>query len=131
MKYKASRYERLCEALNDMGTAELVFVHNEYCEAAGYMDNWIYSMDEFDDVMSGQSPWEIARCAYYSGKFCPAHDWFWFNGYGNLESSDFEPDIIYVPDIARYVDETENALDNDTLCDIIEEDDEDDDNGAA
>lgn len=127
MKYKTSRYERLCEALNDMSTAELVFVHNEYCESAGYMDNWIYSMDDFDEIMSGQSPWEIARCAYYSGKFCPAHDWFWFNGYGNLESDDFVPDIIYVPDIARFVDETENTLDNDTLCDIIEEDDEDDD----
>ena len=131
MKYKTSRYERLCEALNDMSAAELVFTHNEYCEAAGYMDNWIYSMDEFDDIMSGQSPWEIARCAYYSGKFCPAHDWFWFNGYGNLESSDFEPDIIYVPDIARFVDETENTLDNDALCDIIEEDDEDDDAARA
>ena len=127
MKYKTSRYERLCEALNDMSTAELVFTHNEYCEAAGYMDNWVYSMDEFDEIMSGQSPWEIARCAYYSGKFCPAHDWFWFNGYGNLESSDFEPDIIYIPDIARFADETENTLDNDTLCDIIEEDDEDND----
>ena len=131
MKYKTTRYERLCEALNDMSTAELVFTHNEYCEAAGYMDNWIYSMDEFDDIMSGQSPWEIARCAYYSGKFCPAHDWFWFNGYGNLESSDFEPDIIYGPGIARFVDETENTLDNDILCDIIEEDDEDDDAARA
>ena len=126
MKYKTSRYERLCEALNDMSTAELVFTHNEYCEAAGYMDDWIYSMDEFDDIMSGQSPWEIARCAYYSGKFCPAHDWFWFNGYGNLESADFEPDIICVPDIARFVDETENTLDNDTLCDIIDDEDDED-----
>ena len=128
MEYKTSRYERLCEALNDMSTAELVLVHNDYCEAAGYMDDWIYSMDEFDDIMSGQSPWEIARCAYYSGKFCPAHDWFWFNGYGNLESSDFEPDIICVPDIARFVDETENTLDCDALYCIIHEDD---DNGAA
>lgn len=130
MKYKTTRYERLCEALNDMSTAELVFTHNEYCESAGYMDNWIYSMNEFDEIMSGQSPWEIARCAYYSGKFCPAHDWFWFNGYGNLESSDFEPDIIYVPDIARFVDETENTLDNDELYCIVH-DEEDDDNGAA
>ena len=130
MKYKTSRYERLCEALNDMSTAELVFVHNEYCESAGYMDNWIYSMGEFDEIMSGQSPWEIARCAYYSGKFCPAHDWFWFNGCGNLESDDFVPDIICIPDIARFVDRTENTLDNDELYCIVH-DEEDDDNGAA
>lgn len=130
MKHKTSRYERLCETLHDMSTAELVFAHNEYCEAAGYMEDWIYSMDEFDDIMSGQSPWEIARCAYYSGKFCPAHNWFWFNGYGNLESDDFAPDIICIPDIARYVDRTENTLDCDELYCIVH-DEEDDDNGAA
>ena len=122
-----TRYEKIKSALDEMSTAELVNVHNAYCDAANYMDDYIYNMDEFDEIMSGQSPWEIARCAYYSGKFCPAHDWFWFNGYGNLESDDFAPDIICVPDIARFVDETENTLDNDTLCDIIEEDDEDDD----
>lgn len=130
MKYKTSRYERLCDTLHNMSAEELVLVHNEYCEAAGYMDDWIYSMDEFDDIMSGQSPWEIARCAYYSGKFCPAHNWFWFNGYGNLESDDFAPDIISIPDIARFVDRTENTLDSDELYCIVH-DDEDDDNGAA
>lgn len=126
MKYKTSRYERLCEALHNMSTEELVLVHNEYCEAANYMDDWIYSMDDFDEIMSGQSPWEIARCAYYSGEFCPAHDYFWFNGYGNLVSGDFSLDLICIPDIARFVDRTENTLDCDELYCIVHDDDEDD-----
>lgn len=118
-----TRYEKIKSALDEMSTAELVNVHNAYCNAANRIDDYIYNMDEFDEIMDGQTPWEIARCAFY-GNFRPAYDYFWFNGYGNLESSDFEPDIIYVPNIARFVDETENTLDNDTLCDIIAEDDD-------
>lgn len=110
-----SKQEQIKEALENLSIRELVSVHNEYCEAAGYMDDWIYSIEEFDEIMNGQTPWEIARCAYY-GDFCPAHDYFWFNGYANLESSDFPTGQIDIDRIAEYM------LDNDTglYCDEVE-----------
>ena len=118
-----TRYKKIKSALDEMSTAELVNTHNEYCNSIDYMDDYVYSMDEFDEIMSSQSPWEIARCAYY-GNFCPAHDYFWFNGYGNLCSADFQPDIIRTEDIAEYIDANDDALNSDDIAEILTEEDE-------
>lgn len=121
--------ELLIECMENMGASELVDLHNSYCDAAGYPDNWIYRMNEFDEIMQGSSPWEVARGAYYSGKFCPANDYFWFNGYGNLESDDFphggEYDPIYLDDIADYIERERDSLCNDDIQDILDEWEED------
>ena len=50
-------------------------------------DNAIYPMDDFNELLYGREPWEIARAAYY-GEFCPADSYFRFNVYANLESTD-------------------------------------------
>lgn len=124
-----TRYEKIKSALDEMSTAELVNVHNAYCNAANYMDDYIYDMNEFDEIMSGQTPWEIARCAYY-GDFCPAHDYFWFNGYANLCSADYQPEIIIIEDIAQYVDDNNDDLGNCDLAEILDEDEDDEDDDA-
>ena len=110
------KLDKIKEALNDLSICDLVSVHNEYCDEMQYSDDHIYKMEDFDEIMSGQNPWEIARCAYY-GDFCPAHDYFWFNGYANLESSDFPTGQIDIDRIAEYM------LDNDTglYCHEVEE----------
>ena len=80
--------EKVREAIDDMDHAEAVDIWNNYCKACNLCDDVIYSMSEFDEVMEYESPWRIAR-ACCCGDFCAAHEWFWFNSYGNLESSDF------------------------------------------
>ena len=50
-------------------------------------DDAIYPMDDFNELLYGREPWEIARAAYY-GEFCPADSYFRFNVYANLESTD-------------------------------------------
>lgn len=119
-----TRYEKIREAIDEMHGAEIVDLHNEYCDAANYPDDHIYSMEDFDEIMSGMTPWEIVRAAYYSGKFCPARGWFWFNGYGNLESDDFVPDIIDMDAIAKYIDENDDDLGNSDIADILEADED-------
>lgn len=99
--------ESIKNALENMSTSELVYIHNEYCVENQYSDDEIFSMEEFDYLMSGNKPWEVARAAYY-GDFCPAHDYFWFNGYGNLESSDFPKSEIDIDAIAEWLCESEN-----------------------
>lgn len=118
-----TRYEKIKSALDEKSAAELVNIHDEYCYSNNYMDDYVYSMDEFDEIMSSQSPLEIARCAYY-GDFCPAHDYFWVNGYGNLCSADFQPDVISTEDIAEYIDANDDALNNDDIAEILAEEDE-------
>lgn len=46
-----------------------------------------YSMDEFDEIMNGFEPSEIANRIYF-GDFNPNHEYFRFDVYANLESLD-------------------------------------------
>lgn len=122
-----TRQEKIKSALEDMDNAEIIAIHNEYCDAANYMDDYIYSMYEFDEIMDGMRPWEIARSCYY-GDFCPADDYFRFNGYGNLESfvcAQENNSGIYIEDIANYIDQNEDALNSDEIQEILDENEED------
>ena len=112
--------DKLRELLENMDDVSLIQAWNEYqCLIRG--DDEIFPMDWFDEMMAGKEPWEIARCCYYSGKFCPAHDYFWFNGYGNVESSDFPLDNIYIDDMIDYIIEHQDNLGNQEIQDILDE----------
>ena len=116
-----TKREKIVEAIEALDLLQLVAVHNEYCDACNDPDNFIYSMEEFDDIMSGAKPWEIARSAFFGG-FRPCDDWFRFNGYGNLESSDFPKlEWIYIDDIADYITETGDALGVDEIEQILDD----------
>ena len=73
----------------------------------GYLgDDRYYDMDELNDIYSGQEPQEILFRAFYGfdadtwmtdssgnkeyGAFNPNREYFYFNGYGNLVSSDYK-----------------------------------------
>lgn len=119
-----TRYEKIKNALDEMGTAEIIAIHNAYCDASNNMDDYIYDMGEFDEIMGNMTAWEVARACYYGHEFCPAHDYFRFNGYANLESFDFAPggnSGVYTSDIAEFIDREENALDNDEIQEILDE----------
>lgn len=67
----------------------------------GYLgDNRYYTMDELPELFSDVM--EALRRAYY-GDFCPNHDWFTFDGYGNFVSSD-------LPDYSAYL--TEDTIED-------------------
>lgn len=73
----------------------------------GYLgDDRYYQMDELDEFYSGTEPSEILRRAFYGydadtthddengqtiyGEFNPNREYFYYNGYGNLVSSDYK-----------------------------------------
>lgn len=118
-----TRYEAIKKALEEMGTADIIAIHNAYCDSSNNMDNYIYDMSEFEEIMSNMSPWEIACCCCNGHEFCPDHDYFRFNGYAHLESFDFAPggnSGVYISDIAEYIDHTEDALNNSDIQDILD-----------
>ena len=45
----------------------------------------LYDMDDFDLVMEGYTPTEVVQRTFF-GYFNPNSDYFFFNGYANLES---------------------------------------------
>ena len=73
----------------------------------GYLGDYrYYSMDELDEFYNGTEPLEILRRAYYGrdddtyttdsngnrtyGEFNPNRDYFYYNGYGNLVSTNYK-----------------------------------------
>ena len=68
----------------------------------------LYNMDDFDEVMRGYTPTELAQRIFF-GDFNINHDYFFFNGYANLESiceyeiqGHFEPIIDEIVDSMLY-----------------------------
>lgn len=118
-----TKQDKIKELLENMSDGELLSVYNEYCDSANIYDNGVYDMEEFDEIMSGQDPWEIARSCFY-GDFRPCDKYFSFNGYGNLVSFDYISDKISVEEIAEYITENNNALYNDDIQEILDEEEE-------
>ena len=102
----------------------------------GYIgDGRYYFMDELDELYVDYKPSEILQRAYYGrdddtwttdasgnktyGEFNPNREYFYFNGYGNLVSSDYK-------DYSAYLDKNiiEDMLKNREYIDSIESDDE-------
>lgn len=126
-----TRYDAIKNALEEMNTADIIAVHNEYCDSSNNMDDYIYSMEEFDEIMGNMSPWDIVRAAYFGHEFNPTNDYFRFNGYANLESFDFAPggnSGVYISDIAEHIDRNGDALNNDDIQAVLDEYEEDENN---
>ena len=120
-----TKEKRLIDYINSMNTDEIVALHNDYCAAAGYEDDRIYSMDELDELLEGRTPTDILSMGFY-GDFRPQHDFCWFNGYGNLESADHIADMpIFAIDIANYILSNEDSLGNDEIQEMLDKEDND------
>lgn len=107
------------EELTDREKVEL---NNRYCAETNNMDDYVYNMCEFDEIMSGETPENIARKIYF-GEFCPNDNYFIFNGYGNLISG-YGDELVSAYDIARHICENEDFLDNDEIEEFCNSDDE-------
>ena len=109
----------------------------------GYLgDDRYYDMEELNDLYSGQEPQEILFRAFYGfdedtwmtdssgnkeyGAFNPNRNYFYFNGYGNLVSSDYKDysgnldgyAIEAMSENRNYIDSIES---NDILADLFNE----------
>lgn len=111
----------------------------------GYLgDSRYYSMDELDEFYRDSDPLEILRRAYYGrdddtyttdssgnktyGEFNPNRDYFYYNGYGNLVSSDYKDYSAHLDNYAveamsknrSYIDSIDNDEELTALFDELE-----------
>lgn len=84
-------------------------------------DEIYYEMDYINEFFSGKDPLWILERGFY-GDFCPAHNWFRCDSYGNFESCDFK-DYSYLLDdyLIQELIENYTNLDIDELTQAIEE----------
>lgn len=73
----------------DISNSELLDLHNEYCEVSGDSDDMVELMDEFESLL-GDSFSEIYPRL---GEFNIDDEFFWFDGYGNINSGDIDDAI--------------------------------------
>lgn len=92
----------------------------------GYLDdNRLIPMEELDDIMSGEEPSYVLARAFYghdedtNGDFNPNRNYFYFNGYGNLVSTDYRNYADYLG-----ADTVEEMEENRTDIDTIEDNDD-------
>ena len=78
-----------------MTTQDKVNLLNEYYESVGYYDYLIYYFEEsaFSEIIT--DPWEAMRSTVF-GDVNFTHDYFHFDGYGNIETlSDWKIDELF------------------------------------
>lgn len=116
--------EKVISYLEELSNKTLLTMWNEYCQEECY-DDYIYNIEEFDEIMQNEDPYDIARQVYY-GDFCPVCDYFKFNGYGNLKSIDeFElQEYIYLSDLADYIIRNDYDFNDLDLREILDNEEE-------
>lgn len=133
------------EQLSGDDLANLLQTMNAYDGC--FEESAYYDMDEFDEFLSNATPSEIARMIFF-GDFNPNDDCFRFDGYGNLESLDWQEisaeaeelvdDILDHlvnnydgdtpwPDLDYMVDADDDAIFDEDYEEVDEDDDDDDD----
>ena len=118
--------EKIKEIIEEMSTEDKVVLWNVYCGSANRIDDWIYSMEEFDEQCFGMTPTEIAQSILY-GDFRINDNYFWFNGYANLESDydiDGEKSPFYIDELIDYIVENEEDFGNDDIAEVLEGEEE-------
>lgn len=90
----------LATIIINMDSEDIFQLNNVYCEANNCFDDLLYELEDntINEIMEGKEPIEIIRMTAY-GDFNYSHDYFRFDGYGNLESlsyltSENLPDFI-------------------------------------
>lgn len=130
MKTYKEKVEAIKNIIKDMDDSDAVKLHNEYCYETNNYDDEIIEMERFDEICECMTPSDIANHIFY-GDFNPNHEYFHYNGYGNLESTNYPTNWIYPGDIAREVVDRECAFENDEIQEEIdswsEDEDENDD----
>ena len=113
--------EAVLEYLNDQDDNSIVTIHNQYCENANYMYDYIYYNDAnfFADYFSDTMEAVKAVCF---GAYKYQDEYVQFNGYANLETSNNPTDFMDLGAIADDILECPETYDIE-----LEEGDEDED----
>ena len=106
--------------LEYMDEDNLLYAWRIRCDELGYPDDVIDSMNDFDELMNGWKPLDFAFRVHF-GDFNPHHDFFKFNGYANLESSNYLSDFIDLEELADEIMYSVNLADALVNAGLLEE----------
>ena len=108
--------ERVKEIINNMSESDMIYIHNEYCEARNYYDDRIEYYDSIDELCYGMKPTEIIE--KFGDLYNSNSEYIKFTIYG-AESADWTD--VMVDDIAEYCIDSEESFYNDDIQEVIDE----------
>ena len=114
-------YRKLAEIIERLDDNEIVEVHNNYCEEVNYPDDIIYSMAEFDDLVTGTASEIINQISV--SDFNLNDDYFVFDIYG-IKSFSWMGDggcPVDADEIAQYAIDNEEDFGNNEISEFLEE----------
>ena len=128
--------EKIKAIIDAMDDGDKIELWNASCYECGYVDDEICYMQNFDELMSDETPSKIAIRIFYGGNFNPNQDYFAFDGYANLVSFDFTDDEgspFCLDDLVDRIVRNENAFGNDEIAAVLngDENEDEDEDGAV
>lgn len=128
---KEELFAAIKEAIEDMDDGSAVCLWNEYCDAASRYDDRIEDMATLPDLFdtsSADAVFNLLNRFYFGhdendekSSANPNRDYFYFNGYGNIVSTDYPQDQIDADDLAEWIVEHEDALYNDEIQELLDD----------
>lgn len=114
------RVNKVKAVLEAMTSAELVAVHNDFCERACRMSDYVYDMSDFNSLMSDMAPLDIVM-AVNPGSFWPGDKWFWDDGTYSYDSccQHDVPDPVDVDAIAEFAVEQDMDFGRDDIREAL------------
>ena len=112
--------QKLAKDLEYMDEHELYHVWHIRCDVLNIMDDSIFDMDDFNELMNGHEPIEIAnRIAF--GDFNPNDNYFQFDGYGNLVSFNYLSNFLHLTYLADEINDYDELADELVNVGLLEE----------
>jgi len=120
-----SKQEQIREYLDGLSNSELLSILSNYCNESDYYDDAIYDNDKYFFDENFQNPMDAVRAAHY-GEYRYTDSYVKFNSYGNLETTNDVSDWVDTDEIAAWIVDNDNALSDDDIQDILDEEDDED-----
>ncbi len=113
--------EKLEDFLEEMSDDDVIAMWNNYCDNNRYEDDRIWYVSDFDDLMQGKLPSEVVE--ELSSNFSLNDEYMVFTIYGIASFSYVSDDVcpIYISDLADYILENDDELENDDVRDFLDE----------
>lgn len=135
---KETLFNAIKEAIEGYERDHKVALWNEYCDKVNNYDGCIEYMGqlpELFDTSNADGLFNLLNRFYFGhdsndekSNACPNRDYFTFNGYGNIITTDYPEDFMDIDELAEYIVDNDDPLYDDDIDKLLEDaEDEDED----
>ena len=131
---KKDLFATIKDVIEDMDRDRKVSLWNEYCGEVRRDDNRIEYMDflpELFDTSSADGLFNMLNRFYFghdsndeNSSANPNREYFTFNGYGNIITTDYPEDFMDIDELAEYIVDNDDPLYDDDIDKLLEDADD-------